>query len=143
MRKQIQLRDRFAPEYTSFASEIDTEALLHEGGRHIVQLGYCDLDDRDLIDHLKYMSYYGGIRQARLSWAHESQVREIEATTYANYRDVRYTLMRSGEDEPWRRLSDTKDKGNSATRNEQERWGSCIYLTRDGIDDQRQISWKE
>ena len=48
----------------------------------------------------------------------------------------------NGDDQPQRRLMEIKKKSNTYAVNEQIKYGSEIYLTRDE-EKERQISWKD
>jgi len=66
-----------------------------------------------------------------------------DKTTYDNYDFAISLLKRKNEDIPINRLNDTKERSNSYAQNEQIRYGAAIYLTRDDIEMEKQISWKE
>ncbi|MBE0344301.1 hypothetical protein E4V51_31645 [Paenibacillus sp. 28ISP30-2] len=71
------------------------------------------------------------------------KIEDIEVTTHENFEDSKFRLQRQGCDEAYSRLDETKKMGNSHAANEQIRYGSGIYLTKDGIDDDFQISWED
>ncbi|MEM5643087.1 hypothetical protein AAHB52_20890 [Bacillus toyonensis] len=70
-------------------------------------------------------------------------VENIENTTYENFCSVKEELEADDEDSPVKRLNGTKKMDNSYVRNNQTRYGSCIYLIKDDIDEEIKISWED
>lgn len=113
-----------------------------EGRREIAQLRFCYDDAKKILEHYYYGEYYQDLRFQRYESGNNSLNDDIEWTTYANHQDVVDGLCAPGSDTPIARLRGTKERNNSRCRVEQEKWGSCIYLTKDSAGD-LQISWKE
>lgn len=111
--------------------------------REAKQLAHCFQDDSDrIIQHLLYGDYYRDLQFQRMANSALQQIEDLETITYSNFLDVVDELKENGNDEPRRRLRETKRASNDCCRNNFERWGSCIYLTRES-ETERQISWKD
>ena len=131
------------PSFSSWRARHPTKHLSElEDRREIVQLRHCFDDTRGILEHYYYGEYYQDLRFQRYESGNMSLAEDIEATTYANHRDVVEELNATGTDTPISRLLETKKRDNSHCKVNQERWGSCIYLTKDQIAEW-QISWKE
>ena len=63
--------------------------------------------------------------------------------TFCNFRDSCLSLEADGDDRPIKRLLATKDKSNQYAFNEHEKWGSCIWLTREETPADKLISWED
>ncbi|WP_442603609.1 hypothetical protein [Paenibacillus sp. KN14-4R] len=110
--------------------------------RQYKQLMACGLPQNLIKDHLIFNEYY---RQLRLNYMEANKVGkvgDIEETTFENFENAKFSLVRNKKDEPYNRLEETKKLPNSHADNEQIRYGSCIYLTSDESED-HQISWED
>lgn len=70
------------------------------------------------------------------------KINDIEDTTFENFETVKFKLQKNNTDTPYNRLDETKKLPNSHAENEQIKYGSSIYLTKDNIG-KNQISWKD
>lgn len=132
------------PLYADFKKlhPIDFSDLKIAGSREYKQLLACKLNKVLLEQHLVYGVYYKDLRYRYMETNKLGTIENIEQTTYENFENVRFMLKRENKDEPYNRLEGTKKSENSYTFNEQIRYGSCIYLTKDEIAE-IQISWKD
>ncbi|MCU4819321.1 DUF4297 domain-containing protein [Bacillus cereus] len=113
------------------------------GSREYIQLNECELDSREMKDHLIYMLYYNRYRLMILGRHRVQKIKSIEDTTYANFSSVKRRLRLEKKEHPFFRLDGTKNESNSYANNEQIRWGSAIFLTKENTDDDKKISWKD
>lgn len=128
-----------------YSHPIDTEDAGIWRTREVCQLRHCfrpEEADR-LFKHLHFLSYYSDIRYTLLEVARHEHVSSLEGVTYENYESAKEELAEVGIDAPAKRLRETKKLENSFTSCEYERWGSCIFLTKDGTDENQLISWKD
>ncbi|MFD3274457.1 hypothetical protein ACE3MS_30650 [Paenibacillus dendritiformis] len=132
------------PLYADFKKlhPIDFNDLKIAGSREYKQLLACKLNKVLLEHHLGYGVYYKDLRFRYMETNKLGIIENIEQTTYENFENVKFMLQRENRDEPYNRLDGTKKLENSYALNEQIRYGSCIYLTKDEIID-IQISWKD
>ncbi|WP_071642290.1 MULTISPECIES: hypothetical protein [Paenibacillus] len=132
------------PLYADFKKiyKIDFNDMNLSNSREYKQLLACELNTRLLEQHLTYCAYYNNLRFSYMESNKIGKIEDIEVTTYENFEDSKFRLQRQGCDEAYNRLEETKKMGNSHAANEQIRYGSGIYLTKDGIDD-FQISWED
>lgn len=132
------------PRYSEFSalSEVDIEKLEIAKSREYIQLLTCNMPQTLLERHLLYGMYYKNIRYKYLELNKQGIVRDIEQTTYENFEDAKYKLQCIGKDEPYNRLDETKKLTNTYTKNEQIKYGSGIYLSRED-EKKRQISWED
>lgn len=124
-------------------SELDISDRSICGTREYVQLKECDLPISHLKSHIIYMLYYGRFRLLNMERSKEENIEAIEDTTYDNFLMSKQRLKLENNDIPFIRLDETKQKSNEHTYNEQLKWGSAIYLTKDKTDDDKKISWKD
>ncbi|MEG7880626.1 hypothetical protein [Bacillus paranthracis] len=111
--------------------------------REYKQLESCNLQPSLLKSHIIYMQYYGRFRLLYAERGKAEQVEEIEDTTYANFSMVKQRLQMEDKDKPFYRLDQTKKESNSYASNEQLKWGSAVFLTKETTKAQKKISWKE
>ena len=111
--------------------------------RDVSQLGYCFDSLSKIANHIYYGEYYSSLRFHKLECCQALQVDDLEGVTYENYEIACDELRGTNHDEPLSRLNRTKSGSNSYCFNEQEKWGSCVYLTRDDAPPERLISWRE
>ncbi|MFP7335058.1 hypothetical protein SFC23_17060 [Shouchella clausii] len=132
------------PLYANFKKlhPIDFSDLKIAESREYKQLLACKLNKVLLEHHLGYGVYYKDLRFRYMETNKLGTIENIEQTTYENFENVKFMLQRENKDEPYNRLDGTKKLENSYALNEQIRYGSCIYLTKDEITD-IQISWKD
>ncbi|MBX4147276.1 hypothetical protein [Paenibacillus lautus] len=132
------------PQYSEFKKlhKIDFNDLRIASSREYKQLVACKLPDSLIKIHLGYGEYYKNLRYKYMETNKLGKIDNIEETTYENYETVKFRLQKDGNDEPYQRLEETKKLENSYADNEQIRYGSGIYLTKEGIED-IQISWKD
>lgn len=115
-----------------------------ENLREVQQLKHCRLNNSDIIRRMARCNYYQDYIYQLKNQAQISKIEDIETTAFENFEDIKEKLAHSGEDEPYKRLTQTEDKENSACQNEYIRKGVCIYLTKDiKITGDKQISWKD
>ncbi len=133
-----------SPLYADFKKlhPIDFNDLKIAESREYKQLLSCKLNKVLLEQHLGYGVYYKDLRFRYMETNKLGIIENIEQTTYENFEGVKFTLQRDDKDEPYNRLDGTKKLENSYALNEQIRYGSCIYLTKDEITD-IQISWED
>lgn len=133
-----------SPLYADFKKlhPIDFNDLKIAESREYKQLLSCKLNKVLLEQHLGYGVYYKDLRFRYMETNKLGIIENIEQTTYENFEGVKFTLQRNDKDEPYNRLDGTKKLENSYALNEQIRYGSCIYLTKDEITD-IQISWED
>lgn len=109
--------------------------------REYKQLKFCK-NEKDFISrHLIFKQYYQSYRDSLLLDNQEDLTMDIENRTYNNFCDARDDLSEN-EDTPYKRLSKTKKKDNEYCFNTDLKHGSCIYLTKDNIEENIKISWK-
>lgn len=133
-----------APLYADFKKihTIDLSNSKVSGSREYRQLVACQLSESLIKQHLLYGMYYENTLHKYMETNKISKIEEIEETTYENFEYVKFRLQKSNEDEPYNRLHETKKMPNSHAENEQIRYGSGIYLTRESIVE-NQISWED
>lgn len=111
--------------------------------REYAQLKECNLPLGQLKSHMIYMLYYGRFRLLNMERNKEEKIEAIEDTTYDNFFMAKQRLKIEKNDIPFLRLDETKQKSNEHADNEQLKWGSAIYLTKEKTDDDKKISWKD
>jgi len=137
--------DRFEPDYTVFRknNKINLSDQIIANSREYRQLLACNLKISRLEEHLIYLQYYESIRYRYLEDNKLNYVEDIERTTYDNFCDVKELLEQENSDSPYQRLNKTKEKQNFYVPKNQTRYGSCIYLTKELIEEDMKISWAE
>lgn len=110
--------------------------------REYLQLLKCNLSEKRIEEHLMYQQYYEDIRDRFLLDSKPNEVENIEEVTYENFCSVKDELQSEG-DLPIKRLNKTKDKHNYYALKNQTRYGSCIFLTKEDIEDDKKISWED
>ncbi|MCR6856276.1 hypothetical protein P5G86_22045 [Paenibacillus jamilae] len=135
----------YEPDYMSFKKarsvNLSDQSILHS--REYLQLLKCNLSEKRIEEHLIYQQYYESIKYRLLEDNKLNVVENIENTTYDNFCSVKEELEADDDDSPIKRLNGTKKMDNSYVRNNQTRYGSCIYLTKDDIDEEIKISWED
>lgn len=135
----------YEPDYMAFKKarsvNLSDQSLLHS--REYLQLLKCNLSEKRIEQHLIFQQYYESIKYRLLEDNKLNVVENIENTTYENFCSVKEELEADDEDSPVKRLNGTKKMDNSYVRNNQTRYGSCIYLTKDDIDEELKISWED
>ena len=131
--------------YSMFKSSntINWEDLEISNSRECIQLNACNLPKQNIEQHLMYKLYYESLRCSYMENNKVQRIDDMENTTYENYDFLRLVLQQESRDTPLNRLNDTKKCSNSYTPNEQIKYGVAIYLTRDDIEAEKQISWQE
>lgn len=131
--------------YSMFKSNnaIDWEDLKIINSRECIQLNSCNLSRQSVEQHLMYKLYYEFLKCSYMENNKIPRIEDMENTTYENYDFLKSVLQQENRDTPLNRLNDIKKSSNSYTPNEQVKYGVAIHLTRDDIDDEKQISWKE
>lgn len=109
--------------------------------REYKQLEYCKLQNDTFEQFLMYKQYYGHCKMLYLESTNESIITNIEQTTYDNYRLVMEEIRDTNSDTPKNRLMQTRREPNNYAKNNEIKYGSVIYLTKRGINNQ--ISWKD
>lgn len=132
------------PLYSDFKKmhSVNFNDLKVANSREYKQLVACELPQMLIEQHLGFCGYYESLRFSYMEANKISRIKDIEQTTYENFHNVKFRLQRNGQDEPYNRLEETKKQSNSYADNEQLKFGSGIYLTKDGMED-IQISWED
>lgn len=132
------------PSYSEFKkiNSIDLTSSKFSSSREYLQLKMCNLSDYLLETNLIYNMYYSHTRLLYMENNKFDKIDDIQETTFENFQKVKYNLSKNNQDTPYNRLEETQKFSNSYAYNEQIKYGSCIYLTRDDIQD-IQISWKD
>lgn len=125
----------------SKANKIDLKDNNIYNSREYIQLAACNKDEYFIKKHLTFGLYYQATASKYLENYNLCKVSDILTTTYDNFEDAKLDLQNDNNDNPYNRLSKTKDKSNSHADNEQIKYGSAIYLTKK--DTEMQISWKD
>lgn len=135
---------RFEPDYSAWMAAADGDLLsAKESSREYRQLRSCLDETSFIMQHLYYSEYYRSLNYERLARCQASTAASLESVTFDNYRDSRLLLKANAEDCPIKRLLATKDKSNQYAFNEHEKWGSCIWLTREETPADKLISWED
>ena len=139
------MRDgNYLPSYSAWIAENPFDSLKGmETAREVEQLRTCFDGAEDIIKHIGYKEYYASLRYRRFEDCQRGLVAELEEVTYFNFDNVREKLIETGMDTPARRLRKTKAESNCYCSNDHEKWGSCIYLTRENTPSEILISWRE
>lgn len=132
------------PHYSDFKKvhKVDFDDLKVAASRECKQLVACGLSQQLIKMHLGYNAYYENLRYLYMESNKASKIEDIEMTTFENFEDVKFKLISDVKDTPFNRLDETKKRSNTYSDNEQIRYGSSIYLTKNEIED-IQISWKD
>lgn len=137
--------DHYDPDYISFKKarriNLSDQSILQS--REYLQLVKCTLPEKRIEEHLIYQQYYESIRYRLLEDNKLRLVENIETTTYDNFCSVKEELEIEEEDLPLKRLTKTKAMQNYYAPKNQTRYGSCIYLTKDDVEDDIKISWED
>ena len=131
--------------YSTFKKnqQISWNDLKITASRECTQLEACGLPRNIIEEHLIYKIYYETSKCLYMENNKVDIVDDIEETTYGNFTFSVLELTLENKDIPFRRLNETKKASNSYAHNEQIRFGSCIYLTGENIEETRKISWKD
>lgn len=137
--------EHFEPSYSQFKklNKINLADLEISNSREYKQLCECDLDEEAIKRHLIYGEYYTNCRFGYYEAGKQVLVDDIETTAYENFCDAKDKLQHSNADTPRNRLDNTKSLPNDYARNERIKYGACISLTKDNVDSDLQISWKD
>ncbi|WP_199478534.1 hypothetical protein [Peribacillus saganii] len=132
------------PLYADFKKlhTVDFNDLEVANSREYKQLLACKLPPVLVKQHLGFGAYYESLRFMFLESNKLGKIQNIEETTYENFESAKFSLKVKGIDQPYNRLVETKKLSNGYAENEQIRYGSGIYLTKDGVED-IQISWED
>ncbi|MGN4446314.1 hypothetical protein ACTFOB_15565 [Bacillus cereus group sp. MYBK79-1] len=130
-------------EYKETQKGLDIKDEKIVSSREYIQLNECDLNSKEMKEHMIYMLYYSRYRFMILERNRVRKIESIEDTTYANFSSVKRRLRLENKEHPFFRLDGTKNESNSYANNEQIRWGSAIFLTKENTDDDKKISWKD
>lgn len=132
------------PNYSEFKklNKINFSDLKVYNSREYKQLKACELEQKTIERNLQYENYYKNMTYQYLELNKTGTIENIEETTFDNFEDIKFELQCNGDDQPQRRLMEIKKKSNTYVVNEQIKYGSEIYLTRDE-EKERQISWKD
>lgn len=132
------------PLYSDFKKmhTVNFEDLKVANSREYKQLVACELPQVLIEQHLGFCGYYENLRFLFLETNKIGKIKDIEETTYENFLNAKFKLQRIGQDVPYNRLEETKKQSNSHADNEQLRFGSGIFLTREEMED-IQISWED
>ncbi|MDO4924255.1 MAG: hypothetical protein Q3980_01165 [Turicibacter sp.] len=130
--------------YSTFKkSNADWYDLQQKNSREYYQLQACNLTPRLIDKHLQYKFYYEYLRYLYLENNKVPRVDDIEDTTYDNFDFSKMVLKQGNLDTPLNRLDRTKQCENSYVLNEQMKYGAAVYMTREDIEENLQISWKD
>lgn len=130
-------------DFKQSCNELDINDESISDTREYIQLKECELSPRILKSHIVYMLYYGRFKWLNMERNKLGKIEVIEETTYDNFFMAKQKLIKNQKDSPFSRLDETKNRSNNHTENEQLKWGSAIYLTKDKTDDDLKISWKD
>ncbi|WP_227994944.1 hypothetical protein [Oceanobacillus sp. CFH 90083] len=143
------ITSRFTPEitlpsYSNFKriNRIDLKDSKLSTSREYLQLKSCGLTDNLIKKHLLYGMYYYETSLKYMENNRASKIDEIEDTTFEGFEDVKFSLASKGIDTPYNRLEETKKNPNSYAVNNQIKYGSSIYLTKEDVGE-NQISWED
>lgn len=137
-------QSRFEPNYAAWRSTVSDDFLqAQEESREYRQLLSCSTKSGFVTDHMYYCEYYRSLNYERLARCQANTVASLEDVTFCNFRDSCFSLEADGDDRPIKRLLATKDKSNQYAFNEHEKWGSCIWLTREETPADKLISWED
>lgn len=110
--------------------------------REYMQLKSCGLTDSLIKQHLLYSMYYYATSLKYMENNRSNKINDIEETTFENFENVKFALMKKKIDTPYNRLEETKKCPNSFAENDQIKYGSSIHLTKEDIGE-NQISWED
>lgn len=132
------------PCYSDFKriNKIDLNNSQISSSREYMQLNMCGLPENLIRQHLMYGMYYHTTALKYMENNRVQKINDIEDTTFENFETVKFKLQKNNTDTPYNRLDETKKLPNSHAENEQIKYGSSIYLTKDNIG-KNQISWKD
>ncbi len=137
----------FCPDFSVFKriNQVDLRDPKVMNSREFKQLSHCFTNQKSdqVVEHLVFQLYYEYIRFRNYEDNRGNLSENIENITYGNFCDAKDRLNANGNDSPKLRLIETKCMGNSYCKNEQIRFGSCIYLTREEIEQNKKVSWKD
>lgn len=137
-------KNRFEPSYSSWVATLDSNLLQERQSSREYQQLLCCCDQTSFVNnHLYYCEYYRSLQFERLARSQAFIVADLEGVTFDNYSDSCLELKANGTDNPVSRLVETKNKSNQYAFNEHEKWGSCIWLTREDTPVEKRISWKD
>lgn len=111
--------------------------------REFRQLQYCELSQKVIEIHLQHKEYYHQYKLLNLGNGNGELLDSIEETSSENFEMTKDDLIYKQKDSPRNRLEETKKCPNSYANNEQLKNGALVYLTKDGIEKEKQISWKD
>lgn len=135
---------RFEPDYSAWMADSDPNLLsAKESSREYRQLRSCLNEASFISQHLYYSEYYRSVNYERLARCQAGTAASLESVTFDNFRDSCLLLKANADDSPIKRLLATKDKSNQYAFNEHEKWGSCIWLTREETPVDKLISWED
>ncbi|MEA4854554.1 MAG: hypothetical protein VB082_09840 [Christensenella sp.] len=137
--------NQYLPQYYKFqrAHPIDLNDLSIANARECRQLKACSNNPQFIQKHLMHGQYYLDLKLHYLENNQKSFVQDMEITTHENFVTEKEVLKSKGKDEPLRRLDGTIQRSNDYAANEQIRSGIAIHLTKEIIDKEMQISWKD
>lgn len=130
-------------DFKQSCNELDIHDKSISSTREYVQLKECELPPRILKAHIVYMLYYGRFKLLNMERNKIEKIEVIEETTYDNFFMAKQILIKNQKDSPLLRLDETKNRSNNHAENEQLKWGSAIYLTKDKTYEDLKISWKD
>lgn len=132
------------PSYSEFKklNKVDLKDLDVAKSREYKQLVACNLSESLIKRHLQYRNYYWNMCFNFMEMNKLQVIDDIEETTYDNFEDAKIMLQNEGKDIPYNRLEETKKRSNSYAKNEQIKFGSGIYLTREE-EEKHKISWED
>lgn len=133
-----------APSYSNFkkVNRIDLNDSKLSTSREFMQLKTCGLPDHLLKQHLLYGMYYYETALKYMENNRVNKIDEIEETTFEGFQNVKFDLKKKVSDTPYNRLEKTQRYPNSHAENDQIKYGSSIYLTKEDIGE-NQISWED
>lgn len=135
---------RFEPDYSAWMAAADGDLLsAKKSSREYRQLRSCLNEPSFISRHLYYSEYYRSVNYERLARCQAGAAASLESVTFDNFRDSCLLLKANADDSPIKRLLATKDKSNQYAFNEHEKWGSCIWLTREETPADKLISWED
>ncbi len=137
--------EHIEPSYSEFTklNKINLADLAIANSREYKQLCECKLKESTILRNLIWGEYYANCKYGYYEVGKKTVVDDIEITAYENFCDTKDRLQSENQDTPRNRLDGTKNMPNEYARNDQIRYGVCIGLTKDNVDSNLQISWKD
>lgn len=136
--------ERYEPSFHAWRARNPSKSIEELASRReVVQLECCFDDVSRIMRHIGYCDYYGSLRYRKQENCQGCLIADLEEVTHENFDSARDALAARGEDCPELRIQKTKEADNSHCFNDEEKWGSCIFLTKSDTPSGLKISWKD